>query len=210
VVAGAFLLAVLALITFDVRLNVVGSTRELSGETLRSSLFSIINDTDNLQYDATKAWRIAWWNKILDYTLYGDYFWFGKGFGVNLAHDDGIVPFATDPLRSPHNGHLTILARAGIPGFALWILLNGTWVVQMLLGYRSARKRGLHAWSRLFHFLIVYWGSFLVSASFDVFLEGPMAGIWFWSIFGAGIGAVTLYRRHLSNAITPAVGEPVR
>ena len=24
-----------------------------------------------------------------DYTVFGDYFWTGKGFGINLADDDG-------------------------------------------------------------------------------------------------------------------------
>jgi hypothetical protein len=34
-----------------------------------------------------------------------------------------------------------------------------------------------------------------VNASFDVYLEGPVGGIWFWSVFGVGIGAPLIYRR---------------
>ena len=26
---------------------------------------------------------------IIDYTVFGDYFWTGKGFGISLADDDG-------------------------------------------------------------------------------------------------------------------------
>ena len=37
----------------------------------------------------TRDWRLRWWNTILNYTFEGPYFWTGKGFGVNLALDDG-------------------------------------------------------------------------------------------------------------------------
>ena len=30
----------------------------------------------------TKAWRLFWWDTITDYTMHGDYFWTGKGFGA--------------------------------------------------------------------------------------------------------------------------------
>ena len=36
------------------------------------------------------------------------------------------------PLRSPHNGHLTILARAGVPGLLLWGLTQLGWAVAVL------------------------------------------------------------------------------
>jgi hypothetical protein len=35
----------------------------------------------------------------------------------------------------------------------------------------------------------------MVNASFDVYLEGPTGGIWFWVIFGTGLAAPVLYRR---------------
>jgi hypothetical protein len=35
---------------------------------------------------------------------------------------------------------------------------------------------------------------FLIDATFDVTLEGPMAGIWFWSLIGVGTGATMVYR----------------
>lgn len=50
-----------------------------------------------------------------------------------------------------------------------------------------------------FSWLIAYWLAFMVSASFDVFLEGPMAGIPFWSLFGMGWGAHVIFRTHLKQ-----------
>ncbi len=58
---------------------------------------------------------------------------------------------------------------------------------------KSAR-RGEKAWANLFSLLICYWGAFFANATFDVFLEGPMGGIWFWSLYGIGMASVRIYR----------------
>ena len=43
----------------------------------------------------------------------------------------------------------------------------------------------------------------LINASFDVFIEGPMGGTWFWAIYGAGLGAMIVYRKnpHALNTV---------
>jgi hypothetical protein len=41
-----------------------------------------------------------------------------------------------------------------------------------------------------------------VNAAFDVCLEGPMMGIWFWTLFGTGIAAGRIHQR------CPEVLEP--
>jgi hypothetical protein len=38
-----------------------------------------------------------------------------------------------------------------------------------------------------------YWVGVIVDSSFDVALEGPMVGIVFWVLFGAGIGLSMTY-----------------
>ena len=38
-----------------------------------------------------------------------------------------------------------------------------------------------------------YWNN-SIDASFDVALEGPMVGIWFWCLFGFGIASSMIYR----------------
>ena len=60
---------------------------------------------------------VEWTAGLLKYTLDGKYFWEGKGFGINLADDDGYQVEEDSSLRDPHNGHLNILARAGVIGF---------------------------------------------------------------------------------------------
>src|SRR5207244_3042369 len=88
--------------------------------------------------DATKEWRLEWWSDIADYTIKGKYFWTGKGFGINLATDDGYQVEEEDALRNPHNGHLTMLARAGIPGLVLWGLVQLSWAVSVFAAYRRS------------------------------------------------------------------------
>ena len=46
----------------------------------------------------------------------------------------------------------------------------------------------------MFLFLLAYWLAFMINTAFDVFLEGPMGGIWFWTIYGVGLAALWLYR----------------
>jgi hypothetical protein len=179
----------------------IGSDRDLSFRQVASNVMTIVTPTDDPREQGTKEWRLQWWRDIIDYTLHGRYFWTGKGFGLNLAIDDGYQVNDPDlpPLRSPHNGHLTVLARGGVPGLVLWIAVCVSWAATMLRLFFIGRARGERAWSRLFLFLFAYWLAILINSSFDVALEGPMLGIWFWTLHGLGIGAAILYRAELKS-----------
>jgi O-antigen ligase len=190
---GLILLAVSG-IRFEVPSPESTKVREVSFEYVLANVLSVVADTDVGDLDDTKQWRLDWWNEILDYTLRGRYFWVGKGFGINLADDDGFQVMANRSLRSPHNGHLTMLARAGVPGLALWAMAQLSWAYAVIRAYRESRRCCDGQWSSLFLFLFVYWLAFMTNASFDVFIEGPMGGVWFWVIYGVGLSAVWLYR----------------
>ncbi|MGA2494107.1 MAG: O-antigen ligase family protein [Roseiarcus sp.] len=147
------------------------------------------------QTEGTKEWREKWWNIIVDNTVYGPYFWTGRGFGVNLALEDGFGNRDNErPLRSPHNAHMTILARAGIPGVTLWGVFLAAWLGAMLHTMSLARRDGMADWAGLLLFIACYASACLINASFDVALEAPMQGIWFWCLIGFGAGATMIYR----------------
>lgn len=193
-------LVVAAMATFEVRLEIPGMAREFSLEQLSDSVRSVIGVSERRDLEGTKTWRLAWWREIREYTLKGPYFWQGKGYGINLADSDGFqVGTREEPLRSPHNSHLTFLARSGVPGFASWVLLQLAWLVTMLRGYIKASRLDLSLWSGFFAWVCAYWIAFAVSASFDVFLEGPMAAIPFWSLFGLGWGGHVIFRMYLKQ-----------
>ena len=153
------------------------------------------------QTEGTKEWRLQWWTMIIENTVFGPNFWTGRGFGLNIALADGFGRLHFNPpLRSPHNVEMTMLARAGLPGVVLWLAIVVSWLGMMIQAMRTARRRGETEWAGLFLFLGCYAGSIIINASFDPVLEGPMQGIWFWSLIGFGIGSVMVYRRrHMAS-----------
>jgi hypothetical protein len=204
---GGFLVVAAGLIAVGYVLDLSIPTqraRDISAVQLVNNFASIFGaSAENL--DTTKLWRLQWWDSIIDYTFNGPYFWAGKGFGVNLAFADGIVSGGVSPLvpvlRSPHSGHLTILARTGVPGLTLWLLTLGSWSIMLIVNMLHARRRGDDAWANFFLLVFCYGLGFMIDAMFDVTLEGPMAGIWFWSLFGVGTGATMIYRAEFRPAV---------
>lgn len=147
--------------------------RSTSISQLRDNVKSITNHDMEASMNANVLWRLVWWGKIIDYTVFGDYFLYGKGLGINLTVDDGIR-MEDDSLRSPHNFHLNILARFGVPVFLLWLY----WLWLML---RPIMQKGLNQ-DQLSYLCIFI--AFLINASFDVALEGPMAAFPCWVMIG--------------------------
>ena len=96
---------------------------------------------------------------------------------------------------------MTLLARAGVPGLVLWSLVLISWATMMLRAMLVARTRGDKQWADFFLFVFCYAASILINAFFDVTLEGPMQGIWFWCLFGFGIGSVMVYRAQVADGI---------
>jgi hypothetical protein len=205
-------LAVILLATLVVLINprfeVPGSNRTISVEQVTDNLRSLVGASDSRTLGTTVEWRLQWWRDIVGYTVDGPHFVGGKGFGVNLALADGVP--APEALRSPHNGHLTVLARAGVAGFLLWAALLGAWFAMAIAGWARARLAKDHAWTAVWAFLTAYALAFLVNATFDVYLEGPMGGIWFWTVFGTGIAAHVVQRRQpgLLHDAPPAQPRP--
>ncbi|GJD90579.1 hypothetical protein BHAOGJBA_4120 [Methylobacterium hispanicum] len=189
----------------DLRVMMPGD-REVGAMQIVEGISSVFGASEAANFEGTKEFRLRWWRTIREYTLHGPYFWNGKGFGVNLAMEDGYHTFVTQEatLRSPHNGHMTILARAGVPGFALWAGLLAAWFGMLVHSLLLARRAGHGRWAAVFVWITCYGAGILVNASFDVALEGPMSGVCFWSVIGLGIGASMIYRAGLVRAI----GDP--
>ena len=164
---------------------------------------SLFGEAERPGLEGTKEFRLRWWSAIADYTIGGPFFWTGKGFGINLADDDGFQPTADRSLRAPHNGHMEILARMGVPGLILWISLQAVYGFSLLRAANRARARGDLYWVQILGFVFIYWLASLVNASFDPYLQGPQGGIWFWTIFGVGLAAMRMSDSR-SNDATPA------
>ena len=188
------LLAVGAVLGPVVAVN--GGERDVSVEQVWQNVRSVFASSGTSTLDGSKRWRMLWWNAIWDYTVDGPYFWSGKGFGINLAEADGFSVGDDQSLRSPHNGHLTMLARAGVPGLLLWASVHLVWLATVLRAWAAARRRREAAWMGLFALVVAYAVAAHVNGAFDVYFEGPMGGIWYWTVWGVGLAAARLLRTH--------------
>jgi len=173
-----------ALVVLDVEIP-VGGGRYISAEQMTANVESIFVGTKNPTLENTADWRIMWWEMILSDTVLGDRFWFGRGYGPNLADLSGFDDATGN--RSPHNGHLTIMARSGVPGIILWFSLIITVYFRLFKNYLFLQKNNEVIYSNVNIWVMAYFTAFIINASFDVFLEGPQGGIWFWSVIGFAI-----------------------
>jgi O-antigen ligase len=180
---GALLLPILFLLQPSINFG----TRQFSAKQITENVTSIFSPQSGTELAGTRSFREDWWKSIISYTFHGPYFWGGKGFGVNLANSDGFQVLEDGSLRSPHNAHMNILARMGVPGFALWLTLLGTFVITMVRARRIFLGRGDTLLAEMAAWILVYWLASCTNALFDVYLEGPEGGIWFWTMMGAGI-----------------------
>jgi hypothetical protein len=188
----------------DVEVPLEGG-RTLGARQIVDNVASVVGRSDAANLDGTKEWRLRWWRSIEDYTFRGPYFWTGKGFGMGLAEEDGFVvgkEKGTPIVRSPHNAQYTMLARTGVPGLVLWVTLNLVWFVTVFWESIGARRRGDTQWANVLLWIGCYELAILLDASFDVALEGPMLGIWFWCLFGLGVASVMIYRWDKKNGIS--------
>ena len=189
-----FVVLALAVDTSEIEIN--EGTRSVSVEQVWENVESVFGRSDSRMLNATAEWRLQWWRQIVGYTFGGDHFLSGKGFGLNLATADGFRVDREESLRSPHNGHLTILARGGVPLFLMWVLVQGLWLWEVVRARNRAARAGQRAWVGFFALVAAFWVAAHVNASFDVYLEGPMGGIWFWTVFGLGMAGARLQRTH--------------
>jgi hypothetical protein len=97
----------------------------------------------------------------------------GKGLGMSLSETDEVISEEAE-VRSPHNFHLTLMARFGVPIFCIWLF----WLIIL---YKPMFKKQLDAKTLLISTVLL---AFMVNATFDVFLEGPMGAFPFWTWVG--------------------------
>ncbi len=174
------------LVTFTIR------GRQFSSDQMAASVTSIFGSTEHNELEGSKEWRLGWWRNIIDYTVFGRYFWTGKGFGVNLAVEDGPPGLTAEDtaLRSPHSGNMTVLARMGVPGLLLWIAMNASFAIRLLTSYQRSNRRGLRFWAGVNLWVLLFWLAALINLSFDVYVEGPVGGMWFWATIGFGVAVL--------------------
>ena len=157
-------------ITIKVKENFQGRVAGI--EQIGQNFTSIFGQAEAVNLENNEIWRLLWWSKIINYSFTTESFFYGKGLGMSLAQTDDIL--VDEDLRSPHNFHLTIMARFGVIVFFIWVY----WIILTLKPLFS-KKLSPKILALTCIILI-----FLFNASFDVFLEGPMGAFPFWTFVG--------------------------
>ena len=154
----------------DIQADAQGRTISLT--QIADNFTSIVSSDIDGSLTNNKVWRIVWWAKLVNESFTLQHFFVGKGLGMSLAGNDILNP--DENLRSPHNFHLTILARFGYLVFIAWII----WLVSIFkpLFTRKLAGKTLAITSILL--------AFIINGSFDVFFEGPMGAFPFWTFVG--------------------------
>jgi hypothetical protein len=157
-------------VAIDIQGDAQGRTISLTQIT--DNFSSIVSTNIDGNLTENKVWRLIWWAKLINESFTLQHFFVGKGLGMSLAGND--ILNTDDNLRSPHNFHLTILARFGYLVFITWII----WLVSVFkpLFTRKLTGKTLALTSILL--------AFIINGSFDVFFEGPMGAFPFWTFVG--------------------------
>ncbi len=181
--AGSLVAIAVAVVVIDPELHLGG--RDLSAEQFAENVSSIVTGEGEGELGGNVDWRVHHWTRVWE-GVNDDVPLAGHGFGVNLALEYGI-PQADIGLRNAHNSHLTILARVGWIGAALWLTLWFFWYVETLWARRRHREMGLHRLSGLSTWALVGITAIHVNAIFDPTLEGPQVAVWLWALTALGV-----------------------
>lgn len=183
--AGALCMVLLSTaLLLNVSIDLGG--RSLSAQQLLSNITSATGHDSMSEDEAlsdTVEWRLTFWSDVLHDVQDGAIGPFGLGFGSNLAvrYDVPSPQHIDSPLRNAHNSHLTILARMGVIGFALWIAFWVGLIVSMHRRVTTERGRRW-AWWLTASLLGIH-----VNAVFDPTLEGPQVAVWLWTLVGVAL-----------------------
>lgn len=207
--AGVLLLLVALAGVSDARMEVDG--RDISLRQLAENVGSLVGGEGSAEgaQRGTVQWRVDYWSEIGRDTMAGRNGAFGVGFGPNLADAYGYQVAADDAdqrLRNAHNSHMTLFARLGPPGLAVWLLV---WAVWYRVMYQRARRSAPDSRARyLASWLGLSVTGILVNAVFDPILEGPQMALWLWTLVGIGCASPWTMETTTGSAGVAVAGTP--
>jgi hypothetical protein len=113
--------------------------------------------------------------------------WFGVGFGQPLIDD--LDSGSGAAIRQPHNSSLSIAARLGATGFAVWVAFHLCLLTRFVYAFRRRHLCDkLHA--DLILWLFIFYLIFMIVMHVDPGLEFPSGAIPFYFFVGLILGII--------------------
>ena len=161
------------------------SSRSVSPSQLAANLESLagINKSDKLQ--GTEQARQRQWLYVLKLESADRALLAGWGPGPNLGFG-AATGSGDETLRVPHNSHVDVVARLGLVGLGLWVLMWGAWFWRLVASRRWLSEGGQHRRRRAVEVCVASVVAILVNAFFDPALEGAQVAVLLWMLFGLG------------------------
>jgi hypothetical protein len=163
----------------------------LSGNVMVKDTLTRAFSTLTPEQDPNSGHRIAMWGQMLHRTARQPVL--GEGFGPPFSAFFGRKFYDYSERRlHPHNSFLWILNRMGIIGFGVFCLLIMKFYSSGIRAYRrmNAGKSKAYLLALLScHFCISIFGFF------NVVLEGPSMGIFFWIIMGMTMALIKIEKQ---------------
>jgi O-antigen ligase len=111
----------------------------------------------------------------------------GAGFGMPLINyvdeETGAV------VRYPHNSNITILARLGVIGFALWLLLHFSLLKRFFSAYAQRKSSDKQVYEMVL-WIFLFYITVMVAALVEAPFEFPSSAVPFYFFMGLGMGLV--------------------
>jgi len=154
-----------------------------------SGLAELTASFQDTPQQANARWRLSFWKFLLEESARRPFIGVGFGrpsnFEWNGIHYDRRTGDPQDPFDviAPHNSFLNLLYRTGLPGFLALAAIMLLAVIRLVPVARRTRgeDKALAIW------LLAAIAATTVAASFNVALEGPFMGIFFWAVLGLAL-----------------------
>ena len=162
------------------------SRRSISPTQLVQNIASVAGVGKAPDTQGTQQARERQWSFVLGLEFDQGKMLYGFGSGPNLGFGQA-TGTGDETLRVPHNSHVDVIARLGLIGLGLWVLLWSSWFYRLgrararFLRGGQSRRRGM------VDLCIVAAVAILTNAFFDPSLEGAQVGALLWTVFGLGL-----------------------
>jgi len=166
-------------------IKIKGRIGDISIDFILNQINTIIPSEKSTDKEGLK-WRLKLMNEVLDNIQKNSFrlIW-GGGFGevlITFSNSSGAI------VRQPHNTHLSVLARLGLVGLTIWLVMYIKIILKLVKSLRYSFSDVIQRDIRLW--LLIYILTGLLLTSVQPWLEFSYGAIPFYIIVGYALGTI--------------------